>query len=488
MKRRQILQYTGSSVAAIALSRCSKPPIEQIQAAHLRSQSGSLVVDLTAAEQSLTVAGQAAQLLVYNRQVPGPLWEMQVGDTVQVNFTNHLADPTNLHFHGLHIPPTGLADNVFLSVPPGERQQYQFVIPFEHPGGLFWYHPHHHGFVAEQVFGGLAGPIIVRGAVDQIPAIQAAAESVLVLQDFDLNRRGRRREPMPMFRRWGRQGELITVNGDRDPTLTIPQGGLLRLRLLNASPSRIYQLRLNDHPWYLIGMDGGTLPEPVELTEDLVLAPGNRADVLVAGDRTPGAYRLVSVPYDRGISDMMAGMGHGAHNHRQKAVVAIAQLQYGEIIHAVSLPSTLLASPVLAPPSRRREFVLDHGIDGAQSFLINGRGFAHDRIDTRVALGTVEEWRIINNAGMDHPFHLHTNAFQVIRRNGEPVPLPAWQDVVNVKAYETVDILVPFNDYAGKTVYHCHILDHEDQGMMGMIEMREPTVSACDANSSTLRV
>ncbi|NEQ44277.1 MAG: multicopper oxidase family protein [Leptolyngbya sp. SIOISBB] len=480
MKRRQILQYAGSSVAAIALSRCSKVPPETDLVGRSVSQSGALVVDLTAAEQTLTISGQSAQLLTYNHQVPGPLWEMQAGDTVQVNFTNHLADPTNLHFHGLHIPPTGRADNVFLSVPPGERQQYQFVIPPEHSGGLFWYHPHHHGLVAEQVFGGLAGPIIVRGAVDQIPEIQAAAESILVLQDFDLSRRGRRREPMPMFRRWGRQGDLITVNGDRTPTLTIPQGGLLRLRLLNASPSRIYQLRLNDHPWYLIGIDGGTLPEPVELTEDLVLAPGNRADVLVAGDRTPGAYSLVSLPYDRGISDMMAGMGHGTHTHRQRAVVAIAHLQYGETIHTVPLPSTLLASPVLAPPSRRREFVLDHGIDGAQSFLINGRGFAHDRIDTRVELGTVEEWRIINNAGMDHPFHLHTNAFQVIRRNGEPVLLPAWQDVVNVKAYATVDILVPFNDYVGKTVYHCHILDHEDQGMMGIIEMRQPNGHARD--------
>lgn len=486
MKRRQILQYAGSSVAAIALSRCARTPIAHRQATRLSSQGGSLVVDLTAAEQSFTLAKQPAQLLAYNHQVPGPLWEMQAGDTVQVNFTNYLADPTNLHFHGLHIPPTGSADNVFLSVPPGERQQYQFTLTPDHPGGLFWYHPHHHGLVAEQIFGGLAGPIIVRGAVDQLPEIQAAAESILVLQDFDLTRRGRRREPMPMFRRWGRQGELITVNGDLAPTLTIPQGGLLRLRLLNASPSRIYQLRLNGHPWHLIGMDGGTLPEPQELDEDLVLAPGNRADVLVAGDGTLGSYSLVSLPYDRGISDMMAAMRPGTPTHRQEEAVAIAQLQYGETLHAVPLPTTLLPSPVLVPHSRRRKFVLDHGIDGAQSFLINGRGFAHDRIDTRVELGTVEEWHIINNAGMDHPFHLHTNAFQVIRRNGESVPLPVWQDVVNVKAYETVDILVPFDDYAGKTVYHCHILDHEDQGMMGIIEMQEPTVRVHDPNTSAV--
>lgn len=485
MKRRQFLQYAGGSVAAIALAQCAKPPIANRPAGRLVSQGGALVVDLTAADQRLTLAGQSAQLLAYNAQVPGPLWEARVGDTVTVNFTNRLKQPTNLHFHGLHIPPTGNADNVFLSVPPGEQQQYEFAIAPDHPGGLFWYHPHQHGLVAEQVFGGLAGPLIVRGAVDEIPEIQAAQEALLVLQDFDLTRRGQRREPMPMFRRWGRQGDLITVNGDRAPALTIPQRGLLRLRLLNASASRIYRLRLENHPWHLIGLDGSTLPEPVELAEDLILAPGNRADVLVAGDREAGAYTLMSLPYDRGISDMMAGMGRRPQPFGNADSVAIAQLQYSDAASEVPLPKTLLSSPPLPAPMRRRELVLDHGIDGNQSFLINGRGFAHHRVDTTVTLDTVEEWHIVNQAGMDHPFHLHTNAFQVVRRNGEPLPMPIWQDVVNVKAYESVDLQVPFRDFAGKTVYHCHILDHEDQGMMAVIDIQEKTAKTAATESQT---
>jgi FtsP/CotA-like multicopper oxidase with cupredoxin domain len=103
--------------------------------------------------------------------------------------------------------------------------------------------------------------------------------------------------------------------------------------------------------------------------------------------------------------------------------------------------------------------------------LINGRAFGHHRIDHQVKLGTVEDWVITNNAGMDHPFHIHTNHFQVVSRNGQPEPLLAWKDVVNIPAYETVTIRIPFRDFAGKTVYHCHILDHEDQGMMGIVEI-----------------
>ncbi|MEO1300449.1 MAG: multicopper oxidase family protein, partial [Cyanobacteria bacterium J06636_16] len=424
-------------------------------------------------QERIALGGKTASLLTYNGQVPGPCLEAKAGDTVRILFENQLEQPTNLHFHGLHIPPTGNADNVFLVVPSGETQSYEFTIPEQHPGGLFWYHPHHHGLVAEQVFGGLVGPLIVRGEVDAIPEIQAAQEAILILQDFDLNRRGQRREPMPLLRRLGREGTLITINGGSTPGLTIPRSGLLRLRLLNASPSRIYRLRLEDHPWHLIGLDGGTLPEPIELEEDLILAPGERADIVVAGNHEPESYALLSLPYDRGTTDMMDEMGH--HQgiaSAENASTTLARLNYGESTTAVPLPQTLLPTMAIPEPIRQREFVLDHGIYREQFFLINGRGFDHDRIDTTVQLGTVEDWRIINKAGMDHPFHIHTNAFQVLNRNGQPFPFQVWQDVVNVKAYESVDLRIAFTDFPGKSVYHCHILDHEDQGMMGILEIQ----------------
>ncbi len=138
-----------------------------------------------------------------------------------------------------------------------------------------------------------------------------------------------------------------------------------------------------------------------------------------------------------------------------------------------AMPTVLGTVATLPEPSTVRELVFDHGIDPEthDPFLINGRAFGHHRVDTQVQVGTVEDWVLINKAGMDHPFHLHTNAFQVISRNGQPEPLRAWKDVVNLRPYETVRIRIPFRDFAGKTVYHCHILDHEDQGMMGIVEM-----------------
>lgn len=441
---------------------------------HYRSQAGHLELALQPRQQVVPLGHQTATLFAYNGQVPGPTLEVNAGDSVQIILENQLADTTNLHFHGLHIPPTGTADNVFLAVPSGETQIYEFVVPEQHPGGLFWYHPHYHGSVAAQVFGGLAGPLIIRGQVDAIPEVQAADEAILVLQDFDLNRQGHPQEPMPIFRQWGRQGSLITVNGEHLPTLTIPQSGLLRVRLLNASPSRIYRLRLENHPWHLIGLDGGTLPEPVELEEDLILAPGERADILVPGSREPDAYALLSLPYDRGFADMLGGMEEPQQRRAgiENTPRAIAQFQYGEATTEVSLPKTLIPAAALPEPIRRREFVFDHGIDQGNAFLINGRGFDHHRVDTTVQLNTTEDWRIINKAGIDHPFHLHTNGFQVVARNGQPTSLQVWKDVVNVKAYESVDLRVAFTDFPGKTVYHCHTLDHEDQGMMGILEIQ----------------
>ncbi|MGK7888033.1 MAG: multicopper oxidase family protein, partial [Leptolyngbyaceae cyanobacterium] len=435
-----------------------------------RSESGLLDLALRSQKQQVAIGNRTATLLAYNGQVPGPILEARPGETVRIRFTNQLEQPTNLHFHGLHIPPTGNADNVFLSVPTGETQVYEFEIPSQHPGGLFWYHPHQHGLVAAQVFGGLAGALVIRGQVDEIPEVQAADEAILVLQDFDIDDGGQLREPLPVFRRWGRQGNLMTVNGTVRPTLTVPQSGLLRLRLLNASPSRIYQLRLDNHPWYLMGLDGGTLPEPVELETDLILAPGERADLLVPGTREPDTYTLLSRPYDRGIAEMMASMGH-QQDGIDTAPYAIAHLQYGDSAVDVPLPQTLIPAIALPEPTQRREFVLDHGIDSGSAFLINGQGFNHHRIDTKVQLGTVEEWTIINKAGMDHPFHVHTNPFQVINQNSQPFPFQVWKDVVNIKAYESVDLRMAFTDFPGKSVYHCHILDHEDQGMMGILEI-----------------
>ncbi|MEB3289971.1 MAG: multicopper oxidase family protein [Leptolyngbya sp.] len=478
MERRRFLSLMAAVAGMPLVARCARLATTSTTPTVYRSEAGLLDIDLTAHLGRVSLGGRSATLMTYNQQIPGPQLEVQPGDRVRIRLTNALDQPTNLHYHGLHLPPTGLADDPFRTVAPGETVLYDFPIPDDHPSGFFWYHPHQHGLVAQQVFHGLAGTILVRGK-DEPPELAAAQEAVLVLQDFDLDRQGQVQEPTPPFRMWGRQGNFITVNGQVQPRFTLSQGKLLRLRILNASASRVYRIQLADHPWWLAATDGLALADPVA-QDAVVLAPGERADLLVPGDQPPGRYALLSLPYDRGIAAMAKSMGHRIDGVLAEEVQTIATLDYAETTvsgsespPSITRPTTLGTVETLPQPAIVREFIFDHGIDPEthDPFLINGRAFGHHRVDTQVQVGTVEDWVLINKAGMDHPFHLHSNWFQVISRNGQPEPLRAWRDTVNLRAYETVRIRIPFRDFVGKTVYHCHILDHEDQGMMGIVEM-----------------
>ncbi|BAZ47237.1 type 3 multicopper oxidase (plasmid) [Chondrocystis sp. NIES-4102] len=431
-----------------------------------QSSDGLLELDIIAKENPVNLTGRQAYLLTYNGQVPAPRLEANPGDKIRIHFANNLSQPTNIHYHGLHIPIMGNADNVFLHIKPGEKLTYEFQIPSNHPAGIFWYHPHLHGLVAEQLFGGLAGLFIVRGDLDEIPEVKAAKEEFLVLQDFAVDNNGRLINSAHMSLMMGREGDIITANGQVNPSLSLPEQGLLRLRILNASTSRFYRLALEDHSFYQIATDGGALNEPIEVNE-LLLTPGQRAEVLIKGDKEPRQYRLLNLPYDRGGMGMMGG-GMMGRNNRDEPIV-LATINYEAPGQSLSIPTQLASITALPEPQTVRSFELNHGMNPAvgMAFLINGEAYNHDRLDTQVQLDTVEDWEITNTGMMDHPFHVHGLAFQVISRNGQPESLLAWRDTVLVPRGETVRIRIPFRDFAGKTVYHCHVLDHEDLGMMG---------------------
>ncbi|HEY9880696.1 MAG TPA: multicopper oxidase family protein [Leptolyngbyaceae cyanobacterium] len=451
------------------------------------SRNGLLEVDLQALQGLTQIGNRKATLMSFNGQVPGPRLEARPGDKVRIHFANRLNQPTNLHYHGLHISPQSNADNVFLSVLPGKQLTYEFTIPADHPAGTFWYHPHHHGHVAEQLFGGLAGLFVIRGELDEIPEVKAASEEFVVLQDFDINSAGHIVAPNHMTLMMGREGPLVTVNGQLNPTLTMPESGLLRLRLLNASAARFYRLQLEGHPFHLIATDGGGIATPIELSE-LMLAPGERAEVLIQGNQNPGHYRLLNLPYNRngvdtGGHDMSGMMGDShdmgimIHQGGDAAEVAqpLATLTYRGSVDPLPLPQQLIAVATLPEPTvtRRIELSMSMKPGMGMEFWFNGKTFNEKRIDIESKLGSVEEWELANVDPdlMDHPFHLHVNSFQVVSRNGQPEPYQAWKDTVLVKGGETVRIRIPFQDFTGKTVYHCHVLDHEDLGMMGNIKI-----------------
>ncbi|MGC1246906.1 MAG: multicopper oxidase family protein [Spirulinaceae cyanobacterium] len=422
INRRQFLTFSAAGASAAIFTSCKRGKSSysktlgnsslDLPQLH-KSTNGLLELGLQASERPVNLDGKQADLLTYNGQIPAPRLEAKAGDQVRIHFTNNLSQPTNIHYHGLHIPIVGNADNVFLKIKPGDKLTYEFQIPLNHPGGTFWYHPHLHGLVAEQLFGGLAGLFIVRGELDAIPEIKAAKEEFLVLQDFALDNDGKPIDSAQMSLMAGREGDIITINGQVNPPLSLPEAGLLRLRILNASPSRFYRLVLEDHPFYQIATDGGALNKPIEVRE-LLLTPGQRAEVLVKGDSKPGKYRLLSLPYDRGSIGMMGGgmMGRNRNNRRNESIT-LATLNYESSTNSLSLPSKLTSIPQLPQPQQVRRFELNHGMNPGvgMGFLINGEPYQGDRLDTEVKLGTVEDWEIIN---------------------------------------------------AGKTVYHCHILDHED--------------------------
>src|SRR5215472_1791728 len=308
-RRRFLRTITVAGATAWAASRGGFLSGSSSAPRPMASQGGVLDVSLTAQAGRLSLAGRPAALYGYNGSVPGPRLEIRPGDHVRIRFTNRLPELTNLHFHGLHVPPSGNADSVFLEIPPMESQAYEFTLPRDHRGGTYWYHPHVHHSIARQVWAGLVGLLIVRGELDEIPEIRDGDEEFLVLKDFGLDANGEllTPDPTPQIMQ-GREGNLVLVNRELNPTFRISKDGLLRLRFLNASVARYYRLQLEDHPMYLIATDGGPIDEPFEMRE-LLLAPGERAEVLVRGERSPGRYRLMNLPYRRFNMGMMGGGG-----------------------------------------------------------------------------------------------------------------------------------------------------------------------------------
>ncbi|GAB2453936.1 multicopper oxidase family protein [Nocardioides hungaricus] len=436
----------------------------------LRSTGGLLEVRLEAALGKHEVAGREATTLGYNGGVPGPTLRLRPGDTLRVELVNRLDRVTNLHVHGLHVSPEGNGDNVFVAVEPDRAHRYEYRLPDNHPPGVYWYHPHHHGTVADQVFGGLYGAIIVEDD-EEIPVDR---ERVMVVSDINLDSGGSLVSPSTMEQMMGREGELVLVNGAAKPDLKGRSGERERWRIINACTARYLALRLPEQRARVVGRDVGRLPRDTAL-EDVVLAPGNRLDLVV--DLSEGGSELTAMPVDRGgmIGQMMGGgprpVGGGAVTLARLSVSPSGNRAVGGIP-----PGPAVRDLRDADVDGRRSIIFQMGMggmmgggEGPMSFTFDGEEFDADRIDQQVGMGTVEEWTIGNDSPMDHPFHLHVWPMQLLEVDGRELSEPVWLDVVNVPARSQVKVRVAFEDFGGRTVYHCHILDHEDRGMMGTV-------------------
>jgi bilirubin oxidase len=384
------------------------------------------------------------------------------GDRVIIHFRNELPEPTTVHWHGLNLPAD--ADgSPFYPVAPGGQFDYVFTIG---PGtaGTYWYHPHPDGRAGYQVAKGLFGAIIIRAADDPLPA--GIPEKLMILSDnrfrpdgsIDLPDLDSPQGQVDMEN--GREGDVLLVNGQIMPTLPIRSGEVQRWRIINAAAGRVFRLALPGQTVLHVGSDGGLFERPVEVGE-ILLANSERVELLVRGDGPPGSRTTFqTLPYDRYVPQTRP-----ADWNRTRDLLSLSY-SLKPPPPRVALPGTLRSLPALdtAQAIATRLVVLTQG-------LINGKAMDMNRVDFHGRLGTTEIWEIENLVGMDHPFHLHGFHFQVLDRNGVPEPYRSWKDSINVPRHETVRIIVRFDGYAGKWMFHCHILDHEDQGMMGVLQL-----------------
>ncbi|HMH91544.1 MAG TPA: multicopper oxidase domain-containing protein [Streptosporangiaceae bacterium] len=488
----------------------------------LSSAGGELRVALTARRGIVDLgAPRLVRTYTFNNAVPGCTWEVRGGDTLRVHLRNRLPparDPvlatdrphawttTNLHTHGLHVPPAGNADNVFLEIPPGEDHHLEIPLPRDHPGGIFWYHPHCHGAVTQQLRAGMAGALIVRGAIDEVEEVAAAREHVMVLQSIELGDDYQLLDPIPeptpdqSF--FPRTNVLYTVNGALNPTLRMYPGEVQRWRLLNAAEGKFMSLHLRRHDFHVLAWDGLTLPAP-DATDVLMLSAGNRAEVLVRAGR-PGRYHLVLAPGSSQRPDIPGMPASGSPASRRGAMATMpgfppvrGELDPRTILtvevaghgRAMGLPTGLPAfDPPILPIARRREFAFTAARTAGHEFLnfgVDGIPFDPARPPYRPVLGTAEEWTLTNAFDpklMEHAhvFHVHTNPFKITKRNGTALSPPLWRDtyVLTKGAGDSITFESNFVDYPGKFVEHCQVVSHEDLGMMSSIEVIPPDESS----------
>jgi suppressor of ftsI len=353
-------------------------------------------------------------------------------------------------------------------VPVGASRVYEFDLPTG-SAGTYWYHPHPHLNTAEQVARGLAGPLIIRAGDDPLAHVP---EITLFITGVRLDANAEISADNAIDWTVGRQNELLLVNGGHRPIHTVRPGATQRWRILNATASRHFRLALEGHELTLVGTDGGLLGAPIGGLTEILVAPAQRVEVVVTVNATPNArYRLQALQYETDY------LGLGTYADVDLLTLATsAEASDAPLVIPASLRP--IADLGVASDSRRVELSEVTGLctrSGATvTFLINGRIFDPDRVDLVTTVGRVELWEIVNNTAMAHPFHIHGTQFQLVSRQIgtvlTPAPYLAWIDTVLIPSQHTATIKVR-QMLAGKRMFHCHILEHEDNCMMALLDV-----------------
>jgi FtsP/CotA-like multicopper oxidase with cupredoxin domain len=422
--------------------------------------------------------------LTLNGSLPSPTIRLREGETARIDLVNELSEPTILHWHGLAVPENADGHPRF-AIPPGATYSYEFTV--RNRPGTHWYHPHTHMLTASQTYRGMGGFLIVEGEEEASLELPGGDHEIAVLlQDKRISSSPSLEYPrmsMGPDMMLGYLGNTAFANGIANPTLHVERTRY-RLRLLNGSTARIFELALsNGEPLTLIGSDGGLLEAPFR-PERITLAPAERADVLVDfSARAPGerillrseAFQIPGMMMGGGGMGMGRGMrgrmgGGGGVALPQGAAMDLLEFVVGggPALDGPPLPTRLATLPTVevGAGTPRRTFRFTSMM---MSHTINGRSFELERVDERVPLGRTEVWTFVNESGLPHPVHVHGGLFRVLSRTGGRARVMAWEtgpkDTVLVLPGERVDVAVRFV-FPGLFLLHCHNLEHEDSGMM----------------------
>jgi FtsP/CotA-like multicopper oxidase with cupredoxin domain len=450
-----------------------------------RSVDGVLSTTLRVGYAYRQIGGVKLYVRSYEGVSPGPTLRMRPGDTLRIELINdlppnrdalpadmsrpHQFNNTNFHFHGAHVSPSGIADNVMRSMAPGNTYDIEIEVPDDHTRGTYWYHPHHHGSADIQISSGMTGAVVIEGDFADVPEIAEARERLLVLTQVVFDAYGMVETFETLFPETSTR--FLAINGQREPVIAMRPGEVQRWRILNAAYQDDMLLDLAQHKLNVIAYDGIQLGA-MQSFEQVLVAPGQRVDVLVQAGPA-GTYALDASPYDQ---------GHPSPTGRLAQVVVSGAPMDMKLPDA--LPPPPLESIKESEITNRRTVVFSATAPEADAaghwqefgFFIDGKKFDPNRIDQRVKLGAVEEWTIVNtHEHDDHVFHIHTNPFEVVSVNGKPLPAPIWRDTVIVerKGGEVV-FRSRFLDFTGVYMVHCHMMNHEEMGMMQTVEVYKP--------------
>ncbi|MEM7057773.1 MAG: multicopper oxidase family protein [Pseudomonadota bacterium] len=501
------------------------------------SQNGVLEMDLRVEYGTATIAGCPVNLRQYNPikggPIVGPTLRLKPGDTMKIRLVNTLDDitepgsdmhdqpgifnVTNLHTHGLHVSPSGISDNVLLKVMPQSEQDYVIEVPENHPPGTYWYHAHVHGSTAIQVSSGMAGALIIDGGLDNVPAIAAADEKIFVLQQIAYGTTGDL-ESYDAFGpdEWSNSKRHVTINGAIMPVIKMRPGEVQRWRLVHGGVRETIQFSLEGHELSEIATDGiatGRM-DIWGVGQPLDLNPGYRSDVLVkAKPLLPGQTEAVYYVLDNTVeaerslqfvlptARTLLGATRAAPEILKPERILAKVIVSGDP-KVMPLPTSAELAPYLP-----FEPITDDELDGepqlvsfsiermncsewpakpctpcsdgtglcATRFMVNNRPFSKE-FTRKLKLGTASEWTLETaktSFAPVHPFHIHVNPFEMQRTGPDGKPQTVWKDTVLVVQGQPLKVRSRYEDYTGKFVLHCHILDHEDEGMMELVEVVE---------------